>query len=94
MIIRLDLSRHCIETTARLRLETLIRSYFKLPDPDTEDRITALTHFLKTVDFQDLRVRISQLEGSETSAVLIISKDLTSVEIRFKNQSIYPAPRI
>jgi len=94
MEIRFDLSRHCIETAARLKVERLIRSYFKAQDPGTEDRITALTHFLEQADFQDLRNRINQitlaLSPEAPHAVLVISRDLKIIEIRFNNQSIYP----
>ncbi|WDP89494.1 MAG: hypothetical protein HUN04_07070 [Desulfobacter sp.] len=99
MEIRLDLSRHCIETAARLKAEGLIRSYFKTPDSDTEDRIAALTRFLETADFQELRTRISRFENDPSDpsakirkAVLVISKTDPQFEIRLNNQSIYLYP--
>ena len=58
MEIRLDLSRHCIETAARLKLERLIRQCLKTPDAETETLIEALTSFLSNNDFGDLRGRI------------------------------------
>ncbi len=58
MEIRLDLSRHCIETAARLKLERLIRQCLKTPDQDTETMIEALTCFLSHNDFGYLRRRI------------------------------------
>ncbi len=89
MEIHLDLSRHCIETAARLKVEGLIRSYFKAPEPFTEDRIAALTRFLEQADFQDLRTRIDRrnalAEGPEnTRAILIFSKALDPLELCFK----------
>ena len=98
MEIHLDLCRHCIETAARLKVEGLIRSYFKDPDPGAEDRITTLTRFLEQADFQDLRTRINRFHDRpgtmDAKAILIFSKDLQLVKISFNNQSIYPAPTI
>ena len=58
MEIRLDLSRHCIQTAARLKLEHLIRQCLKAPDQETEDIIETLTDFLSQNDFGELRRRI------------------------------------
>jgi hypothetical protein len=58
MEIRLDLSRHCIQTAARLKLEHLIRQCLKSPDQKTEKMIEALTDFLSHNDFGALRRRI------------------------------------
>ncbi|WP_020585211.1 hypothetical protein [Desulfobacter curvatus] len=58
MEIRLDLSRHCIQTAARLKLEHLIRQCLKSPDQETEEKIEALTGFLSKNDFGELRRRI------------------------------------
>nr|WP_319490280.1 hypothetical protein [uncultured Desulfobacter sp.] len=58
MDIRLDLSRHCIQTSARLKLEYLIRQCLKAPDQVTEEMIEALTDFLSQRDFSELRRRI------------------------------------
>ena len=58
MEIRLDLSRHCIQTAARLKLEHLIRQCLKAPDQETEEMIEALTDFLSQNDFGQLRRHI------------------------------------
>lgn len=58
MEIRLDLSRHCIQTAARLKLEHLIRQCLKAPDQETEEMIETLTDFLSQNDFGELRRRI------------------------------------
>ena len=60
MEIRLDLSRHCIQTAARLKLEHLIRQCLKAPDQETEKKIEALTDFLLQNDFGELRKRIDR----------------------------------
>ena len=58
MEIRLNLSRHCIQTAARLKLEHLIRQCLKAPDQETEEMIETLTDFLSQNDFGELRRRI------------------------------------
>jgi|GEM_PF-1928710 len=58
MEIKLDLSRHCIQTAARLKLEHLIRQCLKAPDQETEEMIETLTDFLSQNDFGELRRRI------------------------------------
>jgi len=58
MEIRLDLSRHCIRTAARLKLEHLVRQCLKAPDQETEEKIEILTGFLSLNDFGELRRRI------------------------------------
>lgn len=89
MQIHLDLSRHCIETAARLKVEGLIRSYFKAPDPVTEDQLAALTRFLEQADFQDLRTRIDRLNAlpdapKNFGVILIFSENLDRVDLSFK----------
>ncbi|WP_035240405.1 hypothetical protein [Desulfobacter vibrioformis] len=75
MEIRLDLSRHCIQTAARLKLEHLIRQCLKAPDQETEEMIEALTEFLSLNDFGELRRHIDQarnsFEGSPGPLVLL-----------------------
>nr|WP_319392102.1 hypothetical protein [uncultured Desulfobacter sp.] len=64
MEIRLDLSRHCIQTAARLKLEHLIQQCLKGPDQETEEMIEALTHFLSHNDFGELRSQIDRARRS------------------------------
>lgn len=73
MEIRLDLSRHCIQTAARLKLEHLIRQCLKAPDQETEEMIEALTDFLSQNDFGELRRRIDLARQSlgDDSASLV-----------------------
>lgn len=90
MEIPLDLSRHCIETAARLRLEQLIRECLKSPDQEKEAWIEALAGFLETADFSDLRTRISRLAGTQRSKACLVfsSVDPNVTEIRFRDISI------
>ena len=75
MEICLDLSRHCIQTAARLKLEHLIRQCLKAPDQKTEEMIETLTNFLSQNDFGKLRRRIElarkSLEDGPASFVLL-----------------------
>lgn len=73
MEIRLDLSRHCIQTAARLKLEHLIRQCLKAPDQETEEMIETLTDFLSQNDFGELRRRIDLARKSlgDDSAFLV-----------------------
>lgn len=91
MEIRLDLSRHCIETAARLRVEQLIRSYFRQPALDTGHQIRALTLFLEQADFSDLRHAMARETGPGSPiARLIFPTDLNRLEIRFYGRSLFP----
>ena len=91
MQIELDLSRHCIETASRLRMEALIRAYFKTPLPETDRAIRALTRFLEQADFQGLRHAMAR-EGSPSpaTAVLHFPRDLTRMEVRFGPHIFHP----
>ena len=73
MEIRLNLSRHCIQTAARLKLEHLIRQCLKAPDQETEHMIEILTDFLSQNDFDELRRRIDlarQFLGNDPASLV------------------------
>ena len=77
MEIRLDLSRHCIQTAARLKLEHLIRQCLKAPDQETEKKIEVLTDFLLQNDFGELRRRIDlALQSLGDDPELLVPLDL------------------
>nr|WP_321401080.1 hypothetical protein [uncultured Desulfobacter sp.] len=83
MEIRLDLSRHCIQTAARLKLEHLIRQCLKAPNQGTEEMIEALTDFLSQRDFGELRRRIDLARTSlgddpDARVTLALPDDLLS----------------
>ncbi|WP_321495020.1 hypothetical protein [uncultured Desulfobacter sp.] len=78
MEIFLDLSRHCIQTAARLKLEHLIRQCLNEPDQETEEMIEALTDFLTLNDFGELRRRIDLARKSfENSPEQLVHLDLS-----------------
>lgn len=78
MELRLDLSRHCIRTAARLKLEHLIRQCLRAPDQETEAMIENLTVFLSQKDFGELRRRIDIARKSlEDDPVALMSLDLS-----------------
>lgn len=89
MEIRLDLTRHCIETAAGLKVERLIQSYFKKPDKATGRQIKALTLFLQQADFQDLR-HVMARERINGKVLLVFPPDPVQMEIRFKDRVILP----
>lgn len=75
--IRLDLSRHCIQTAARLKVEHLIRQCLKAPDQQTEEMIETLTDFLSQNDFGELRRHIDLARKSlEDDPASLVPLDL------------------
>ena len=88
MEIRLDLSRHCIETAARLKLEHLIRRCLKTPDTETETLIEALTSFLSDNDFGDLRGRIDAVRKTMSG----LGGDSSFPEVASDNYRPMPLP--
>ncbi|WP_462269087.1 hypothetical protein [Desulfobacter sp.] len=75
MEIRLDLSRHCIQTAACLKLEHLVRQCLKEPDQATEEMIETLTDFLAQNDFGELRRRIDlarQSLGDDPASLVLL----------------------
>jgi len=88
MEISLDISRHCIETAARLKLERLIRACIKCPDPVIENQIEVLTDFLKRADFSDLRSQIEKLrEPHKFTVSIFFSIDMATISISLVNGS-------
>jgi len=91
MEICLDLSCHCIETAARLKVEALIRSYFKSQTPETDRQIQALTRFLTQADFYELRHAMAAHKGQEkATAHLLFPEDMEKMEIRFRGSVFFP----
>ncbi len=91
MQIQLDLSRHCIETAAKLKVEALIRCYFKTQSPETDRRIQVLTRFLEKADFHNLRHAMAkETDLNDTTAHLLFPEDMNRMEIRFRGKAFYP----
>ncbi len=64
MKIKLNLSRHCIETETQRLYNQSVLKYFKADDKDRiEKQIKILQHALQTLDFGKLRSIYPELAG-------------------------------
>jgi hypothetical protein len=74
--LKLDLTRHCIETEIRSRHERCIRDYFKQPDQrqGLETTIDLLLEALETFDFAALRAGHPAL-GGQTDHRVALDRD-------------------
>jgi len=91
MEICLDLSRHCIETAAKLKVEELIRSYFKIQTPEIARRIQVMTRFLEQADFHELRHAMArEPDQDNNTACLLFPEDINRMEIRFRGKVWFP----
>jgi hypothetical protein len=64
MKIKLNLSRHCIETETKRLYNQSVLKYFKADDKDNiEKQIEILQHALQTLDFGKLRSTHPELTG-------------------------------
>lgn len=64
MKIKLNLSRHCIETETKRLYNQSVLKYFKADDKDhIEKQIVILQHALQTLDFGKLRSTYPELTG-------------------------------
>ncbi|MFZ7126724.1 MAG: hypothetical protein ACOWWM_11285 [Desulfobacterales bacterium] len=71
MVLRLNLTRHCIETALRQHHERCVSSYFR-PGSDTaelEVAMEACRFALESLDFPCLRTRYPVLSGGTAHAV-------------------------
>ena len=73
MNIKLNLSRHCIETEMKRQYNKTISDYFKKKAGDDkqalETRIDLLQQGLETFDFNRLRTQYPELRGEAPAAV-------------------------
>ncbi|MDZ7830917.1 MAG: hypothetical protein U5L07_04115 [Desulfobacterales bacterium] len=73
MNIKLNLSRHCIETEMKRQYNKTISDYFKKKAGDDkqalETRIDLLQQGLETFDFNRLRTQYAELRGEAPAAV-------------------------
>jgi hypothetical protein len=71
--LKLDLTRHCIETEVRRLHERCIRDYFKQPEdrPRLEAAIDLLREALETFDFPALRACHPALAGQTEHRVAL-----------------------
>jgi hypothetical protein len=74
MDIRLDLSRHCIETEIKKQYNKAVSAYFKGGTEEKrrlEPAIEAIGRALATLDFSHLRTQYPPLAGSTDRAVIL-----------------------
>ncbi len=71
MCIRLDVSRHCIETAIRKRYNRLVGEALRSPsmDEDTARELEMLKTCLETFDFGRLRMKYPPLVGHSNDVV-------------------------
>lgn len=73
MSIKLNLSRHCVETEMKRQYNKTISDYFKKKAGDDkqalETRIDLLQQGLETFDFNRLRARYPELRGEVAAQV-------------------------
>ncbi len=64
--IKLDISRHCIETEIKRMYEKKLGEYFrkKYSPHILEEEIEALSYVLQNIDFPSLRTHLSSIEKS------------------------------
>jgi hypothetical protein len=92
MTIRLDLSRHCIETALKRCHNAAISRYFNVSNPssDLEDEIELLGQALKTFDFNYLRSHYRPLAGHSAVIVRLTQGSAGQPTLTFEGVSIVP----
>jgi len=74
MDIRLDLSRHCIETEIKKQYNKAVSAYFKAgmdEKPDLESTIEVVRRALETLNFSHLRTQYPPLAGGTDRNVIL-----------------------
>ena len=90
MKIRLDLSRHCIETATRKQYHKTISRYFKTPDhrEQLQAELEVLILAMERFDFSFLRRAYPELEGHGTHEVVLEADDRNAPVIRLNGKRI------
>jgi hypothetical protein len=73
MKVRLDLSKHCIETAIRKQYHRTLSRYFKTPDQREalQAELEVLIHAMESFDFPLLRRTYPELEGHGSHEVIL-----------------------
>jgi hypothetical protein len=92
MNIRLDLTRHCIETAIKRRHNEAISRYFKTPDQQgvLEEEIALLGQAIKAFDFNRLRSQWPMLSGHSDAIVLLTRGPANQPTLALGNILIIP----
>ena len=90
MKIRLDLSRHCIETAIRKQYHKTISRYFKTPEQrkDIQAELEVLIRALERFDFPLLRRTHPELEGHGSHEIILETDDRNDPVIRLNGKHI------
>jgi hypothetical protein len=90
MKIRLDLSKHCIETAIRKQYHKTLSRYFKTPEQGEEllAELEALIHALESFDFQLLRRTYPELEGHGCHEIILETDGRNPPVIRLNGERI------
>lgn len=77
MEIKLELTKHCIQTEAKKKYERLMSKYFKQATSDRnlsilEEQIEGLKYFLEHADFGYLRATYSFLNGNQGGQEVVL----------------------
>jgi len=78
MDIRLDLSRHCIETEIKKQYNKAVSAYFKAgmdKKRDLESTIEVFSRALETLNFSQLRTQHPPLAGGTDRNVILTCED-------------------
>jgi len=90
MEIRLDLSKHCIETAIRKQYHKTISLYFKKPEQrkQIQAELEVLIHAMERFDFSLLRRTYPELEGHHSHEVILETDDRNCPVIRLDGKRI------
>ena len=89
MKIKLNLSRHCIETEIKRLYNQSVLKYFKADDKDNiEKQIEILQHALQTLDFGKLRSAYPELTGHCDDHIELSVNDQNQIIIRINGKNL------
>jgi len=87
--IKLNLSRHCIETETKRLYNQSVLKYFKANDKNhIEKQIEILQHALQTLDFGKLRSTYPELAGHCDDHVELSINDQNKIIVRINGKEI------
>jgi len=89
MKIKLNLSRHCVETEIKRLYNQSVLKYFKADDQDhIEKQIEILQHALQTLDFGTLRNNYPELAGHSNDHIELSIDDYNQIIILINGKNI------
>lgn len=89
MKIKLNLSRHCIETEIKRLYNQSVLKYFKADNKNhIEKQIEILQHALQTLDFRKLRSSYPELAGHCNDHVELSANDHNQITVLINGEKI------